>query len=525
MRKKISCLLIVAHALAFSIPALSVPPSLCEVQFVSVSEQNGHKVAKAAEQNLKKYENIFSRARDLARYKMAFGKEFIRTLREIADRGGHWIDAGAGDAAAIQEFVEENPRVFGTAISIESKAESSDRLTVIKGQFIEDIPNGKVAKGRVVTDLIGGLAYSGTPHLILRQYFDWADANGEIFVFMGTRDVYGLKNRVITADGRYLNLIDWIKGIPGIKVDLLVETREDDGVIYEKWAMRLTRDAGQPLSIPDVVLRELQPGAPPTMLFQEKPSFSARGNNALLEAQLKIRRGIENGLQKKAQSSTFTQFLDSFRGGEITHPLVSEVKNLKLAQRWVNVSPYGANLKQELENRSYDASSDKIFFGVSQRLMRFRVNSIKPERFQYTHVSAGSPLESLKDVGVLTDFYGDFATSLRPDEVLRKYVQAIGDSGTAFIFLGPEYTGFGASSDVLTEKGKRISLRNWLKSIPGLDVKLFRGGYAYAGGQWTFVRIRKTKSSVAIPPLKFLGADIHTDGDVPAMIFQEGVPR
>lgn len=530
MRRTLAFSLLVTCNLFFPGVRLQAAPSLCEGLFQKASGESRvigktATVAKAAEDNLKKYEYIFTRARDLGSYKMAFGKEFSRTLQEIAEKGGHWIDAGAGDAIAIQEFVAANPSARGTAISVESSAESTRRLDVLKGQFIEDIPNDRVAKARVVTDAIGGLAYSGTPHLVLRKYFDWIEANGEVFVFMGTRDVYGLTNRVITSDGKYLNLIDWLKQIPGIKVDVFVETREDDGKTYEKWAIRLTRDKTRPLDIPDVALRELLPGAPPTMLFQETRNLATEaGATALLEAQQKVRADVERGLRSQAQATTFTQFMDSFRGGEITHPLVSAVKGLKPTQSWVNVSAYGANLAHDLASRSYDASSGKVFFGISQKWIRFRVNAVKPEKFQYTHFHAGLALDKMTNVGVLTDFNGDFVSSLRPDDVLKRYIRAIGDSGTAFIYLGREYTGFGASSDVLTASGKRLSLRQWLKSIPGLEVKLFRGGYAYTGGQWTFVRIRKKKPTVKIPELQFLGADRRTDGEIPSMVFQEEKP-
>lgn len=528
MRKTSVFKFLMVFSLILSGGRLQAAPSLCEGLFQKASDQplasgKAATVAKAAEANLKKYENIFTRARDLDSYKMAFGKEFSRVLVEIAEKGGHWIDAGAGDAIAIQEFVAANPRTRGTAISVESAAESMARLSVIKGQFIEDIPSDRVAKARVVTDVIGGLAYSGTPHLVLRKYFDWLDAHGEVFVFMGTRDVYGLINRVITADGKYLNLIDWIKLIPGIKTEVIVETREDEGTTYEKWALRLTRDKSRPLDIPDVTLRELLPGAPPTMLFQEARGLSIEaGDTVLLQAQQKVRADLEQGLRSQAQATTFTQFMDSFRGGEITHPLVSAVKGLKPTQSWVNISAYGANLAHDLASKAYDASSDKVFFGISQKWIRFRVNAVKPEKFRYTHFHSGLALDKMTNVGVLTDFNGDFVSSLRPDEVLRRYIRAIGDSGTAFIYLGREYTGFGAGSDVLTAAGKRLSLRQWLKSIPGLEVKLFRGGYAYAGGQWTFVRIRKKKPTVKIPELQFLGADRRTDGEVPSMVFQEG---
>lgn len=501
---------------------LIAAPSFCESSFQDVGVQNRSQVEQVAVDNLKNYENIFTRARDLARYKMAFGPSFSEVLAEISEKGGHWIDAGSGDAIAIRQFLAASPRASGTAISVESSAETSERLKVVKGRFIEDIAPGEVTKARVITDVIGGLAYSGSPHLVLRQYFDWLDASGETFVFMGTRDVYGLTNRVITADGRYLNLVEWIKQIPGIKMELLVETRVDDGVTYEKWAMKLVRDRDQALDIPDLVLKELVPGAPPTMLFKETAfKFKNISEASVLEAQRKVRMGIEKRRQDVASEMTFTQFMDSFRGGEIVHPLVSAVKGLQPWQSWVNVSIYGAGVKQDLLNKSFDGSSDKVFFGPSQRWIQYRVNAISPENFQYVHLPTGLGLEKINDVRVLTDFYGDFLVSLRPDVALRRYIKVIGDSGSAFIFLGPENTGYGVRSDILTAAGQRLRLRDWLKAIPGLDVKLFRGGYAYTGGEWTFVRIRKKQSNVAIPELEFLGGDLRGDGEIPAMIFQE----
>jgi hypothetical protein len=472
-------------------------------------------------QNLNKYEQIFTRTRGLGGYQLALGPLFKATLTRVQDTGGHWLDAGAGDAVAVTEFLKskKSERARASVISLESQAKPSQQLQVHVGRFIEEIPSDEISKSDVITDVFGPLAYSGHPHLILRKYFESLKKNGEIFVFLGVRDeIYGKSNRVVTADGQYLSLVEWLQHLPGVRTELFVERKDDDGTSIDKWSLRITRDFSSELKIPDVELIDFEPGAPPRMVFTETDSKFSTLDQKALEIKNKVLKNIDSALEK----ISFTQFMDSFRDGEISHPLASSIKRLKPNETWVNISEFGQNIQEDLKKKTYDSSNTHIFWGLSQKWIRFCINRINPQKFLYSNLKSSETIDRVKRVGLITDFYGDFVSSVEPDKTLQKYLDSMTENGVLYIYLGKEYTGFGASSEVLTKSGQRLNIRGWLMSIDGIKVDLYRGGYAYTGGEWTFVKIVKTKRTAPqVPRLKFRGSEPVNELEMPRMIFQE----
>lgn len=476
--------------------------------------------APQTKKNLNHFEQIFTRTRGLGGYQLALGSHFTAALKRLRTTGGHWLDAGAGDAVAVQELLQESQdrQTTATVISLDCQVKSSDRLEVHSGRFIEEIPQEEISKSDIITDVFGPLAYSGHPHLILKKYLESLKPTGEIFIFLGLRDdIYGRLNRVITRDGRYLTLVEWLQQLPGVKTELLIESRDDDGTPIEKWSLRITRQPGVELDIHDVTLTDFEPGAPPRMLFQEKlPTPEAH-----LPLQQDLKAKIATSIASQMEQMTFTRFMDSFRGGEITHPLVSSIKNLDPVESWVNISEFGANLQNEFMNKAYDASNTTVFWGLAQKWIRFRINRINPDKFLYSNLKSSEAIGTIHRLGLITDFYGDFISQLQPAQVLQKYLNAVDPDGAVYLYLGKEYTGYGATTEVITKSGQRLPLRAWLQTIDGIKASLYRGGYAYTGGQWTFVKILKTKDRIHVPRLQFLAAEPNSTQDIPRMVFRE----
>ena len=215
----------------------------------------------------------------------------------------------------------------------------------------------------------------------------------------------------------------------------------------------------------------------------------------------------------------FTQFMDSFRSGEFTHPLISSIKKLSKQQIWMNNSLFGADLKSMFDKNAYDASQVGVFIKLAQNWIRWRVGKVNTQKFEYTQIKNIETVE-IKNVQLITDFNGEFVTSLQPDLVLNKYMNLLSPQGEVFLFLGAEYTGFGSGSKIIGKNGTTQTMTQWLRSLPDLNVTFYRGGYAWAGGQWTFVKIKKKKNSIQIPKLEFLGLNQKLDSPDLQMVFQ-----
>lgn len=475
----------------------------CKNVFTSRQDLQVEIVNDSAQANLSKFEQIFTRSRGLQSYTKALGEPFAKKIEELNTLEHHWIDSGAGDGVAVWEFLNNlNSKSLTSIVSLETNLTSTDRLNVFKGRFLEEIPNSEFKKADLITDVFGPLAYSGQPDLILKKYLNILKDNGEIHVFLGVRnEIYGKSNMVITADGKYLNFADWIVQIPGLKVKLFIEQRDDEGVIVEKWNMIITKNPQTILNVPKLELVNLQDGAPPKMLFREVSTSKQDISTTIQNFSSEIRKKIKTSMTK----ASFTDFINSFRSGEFTHPLLKSIKKLTENDSWLNVSYFGDTLIENFKRENFNSSDTSIFVKLAQSWIKWRIGRVDTHRLKYTHIEGIDSLDPNNSFKLITDFNGEFLTSLKPDEVLQRYMDLLHSEGELYIYLGPDYTGFGYNSEVITSTGDRMSLRKWIQSIPDLKVNFYRGGYHWAGGQWTFVRIRKKAQNPRIPNLTFKG--------------------
>lgn len=269
------------------------------------------------------------------------------------------------------------------------------------------------------------------------------------------------------------------------------------------------------VNIPNLKVRHFKKGAPPEFLFQEDQRY----NLVSQQVKLSFQSNITEILQKRFMGKNLTWFFDQFRSGELTHPLLRATNSLKKGNTWLNFSSADMDLKEALHNKDFDYSDTHIFWSFSQKWMSFKSQFLKPLNWNFQMSSQHTPVS--KKVDLITDFFGPFQTSLEPDKVLALYLEMTNLKAPIFIHLGPEYTGFGALSEVILKTGEKISFRKWLLKIPGLNIKFYRGGYAWSGGQWTFVKITSSNSQVIIPSLQIIGIGKSTDNELPKLLFEE----
>lgn len=499
------------------LPFLAHAQSTARCEAIFLLSENGKSDGRAFD-NLTKYEQIFTKGRGLETYKIALGIEFSAALERVLTRPeAHWFDSGAGHAFAVRQALQlpHADNLKSTVVAYETGASSTDKLKVISGRFLETIADFEIPKSDLITDVFGPLAYSSNPHLVMQKYFNNLKPNGEIYIFLGARhELYGQTNQVITASGKVLNLAQWIETIPGIKADLIRTTKEDDGTIYEMWTLRIRKEKND-IDVPAIEMIAFKEGAPPAMTFKEISANQGPIHQKSLQQQARHR------FRELTANITATQFLDSFRGGELRHPLIASIKSLKPEDRWINSSELGDNFANSLRKKEYDFSDTKVFTGLAQKFIRWRARGIDMERINHTFVQDTQILKDVRNVKLITDYHGDFMSAFAPDTVLKRYVDTISDKGEIYIYTGQEYGGFGSNSIVMTKDGRKLPLRQWLQQIPGLKSRLFRGGYHWAGGEWTFMKIQVTdREKVSIPNLKLIGTSENKEG-LPLPFFEE----
>lgn len=472
-----------------------------------------------AKDNLTKFELVFQRGRGLYSYVSALGKDFKTKLSEIENKeNAHWLDAGGGEGNALYQFYQTNPKspLTSTLVSLESFAEPTEKIKVLKGRYIEHIPSNELTQADLITDVFGPMAYSSEPHKVLAKYLEVLKPDGEIHIFLGSKEeIFGKNNKFITSKNEILDFTEWLQSIPGLEITSRKEAREDDMNPFEVWSVKIKKQTLKTIEIPELQARSFKAGAPPEFLFQETKNVYPLSSLAKQQQQ----ELIIKDLQPRLANLNLTSFFDQFRSGELTHPLLKIANSLRINDSWLNFSSAENNLALDLANKSFDYSDSSIFWGISQKWMALRSSFLKPQNWDFQEMT--NIVGQTKKAQLITDLYGPFQTSLEPDKVLTQYLQLSEARSPIFIHLGKEYTGFGALSEVILKSGEKVSLRRWLMNIPNLDIRFYRGGYAWSGGQWTFVRIINSKPRIKIPTLKVLGIGKSTNNDVPKILFEE----
>lgn len=133
---------------------------------------------------------------------------------------------GSGKGIAAEDLANLGYDV--TAIEIAGVSHTATKTTAKGGKITringEDAAKTtKLEKGSydVFFDTHGANAYTDRPDLVMQKIVDALKTDGKYHLFGGGgADNWALNNKVILEDGKVVSYIDWLKTIPGIKVEV-----------------------------------------------------------------------------------------------------------------------------------------------------------------------------------------------------------------------------------------------------------------------------------------------------------------
>lgn len=193
-------------------------------------------------------ENNFSVERDLPRYVMELGVEFLADLKNL-DGTKHWIDMGSGEGVAIENYFQigtetesdmlrqrvnrfpldqlrhfneirdkrRADRAAVTGITYVMRRRTPDyggKLRHLVGRYFEIIPNNEIGEADLICDVAGVFSYSHSVDVVLRKYFELLNPGGKTYIRFG----FGLSQNKVRIGAREISLEQWVRDIRGIRV-------------------------------------------------------------------------------------------------------------------------------------------------------------------------------------------------------------------------------------------------------------------------------------------------------------------
>lgn len=421
--------------------------------------------------------NTFTTGRSLGQYMIAFNRPGYASLALQKDLEkikmnphAHWLDAGGGMGFATEQATKEGGSKFkSTLVSVETGAEDivDDqtgvvRRKVIKGKFIEDIADEEMQKSDLITDLYGPLAYSSRPDQVLRKYLDNLKQDGVAYIYLGEDlDTFGLFDQIVTRDGKLLTLTEWLEAVEGIKVEVVkVNTVFPDTNIVKGERSRVAKISlikeAKEIQIPELERLSFQEGGTmdgwivPRMVFKETKTGK--------QPALPDNKAVPNSLRK---------FITNFRTGELEHPVLDSLNEVK-ADQWAHFSNEELNWSSL---SSVKIKDDNYFDMSSTRLLgRFKTVADKGILPKVTNVNSLSGKQNLK---LISDHNGSIVASDTPDKMLKLYLDSIADDGKIVINMGDDNQGL-SKIKILDNNGSHTTLKQWLLKIPGINVSTKR---------------------------------------------------
>ncbi|MFL5815414.1 MAG: class I SAM-dependent methyltransferase [Bdellovibrionia bacterium] len=224
--------------------------------------------------------NDYNTERGLKDYDRAFLSALSPKLRALVLKDGHWLDAGAGQARAISEFVrlqqakkEPVPRITALAYKADpdaarnyqslSQKVGGQKLKLLQGRFLEQIPKSEIGATDLITDVYGPFAYSQNLDQVLNQYLELLKPGGSAMIAYDQAGTTFIRTR----SGQSLNVLKWLKSL-GRKDLLKVEHRSDHSGDDEH--VIITRLGTDEIKVPRLKLVYLKDSAPPRRIFVEE---------------------------------------------------------------------------------------------------------------------------------------------------------------------------------------------------------------------------------------------------------------
>ena len=149
-------------------------------------------------------ENNFTSNRDLGGYAQVLGPGFLGHLHGL-QAGDHWVDAGAGDCAAVAEYLGTKAHCRVSAIGIHPPA-NRPACDLHLGRTLEDLPVEEVAPADLITDVYGPLQYSLKLDEVVRWYLRVLKPGAPLLLSTNLvghmREFYDAYREVLLALGR-----------------------------------------------------------------------------------------------------------------------------------------------------------------------------------------------------------------------------------------------------------------------------------------------------------------------------------
>lgn len=227
--------------------------------------------------------NFFETRRTFEKYIELFPAAFSDDISRL-DSSGHWLDAGSGEAFAVQDFFKpvpidadgflknmqrstwkpreikvnpdqvretakrlsstspiHRPQVTAVTFSMERSDPQLERLEIKSGKLFEQIPISEFKPADIITDLFGVSAYSPQIDEVLRRYHQILKPGGKAYLFLGDYvespqlvgfrrpepvgkpgwDSAFVQSEVITKSGKKTSLLDWVRNLPGFGAEVL----------------------------------------------------------------------------------------------------------------------------------------------------------------------------------------------------------------------------------------------------------------------------------------------------------------
>ena len=288
-------LLVFAFCKLFLFSGSVLAQEKCERLFDQGSDSSQQVLEKHLLSTAKNLENNnYTQARVLDEYNEFFlfraGKDLLQTLAEL-HQGATWFDMGSGRNVALVKGLEKNPQIRrGVGVSAtRSEFALGDqrvpgRLKQINGDYLENlVKQGRLRnqKGKIdlITEVFGPFTYSRNVTEVMQIYMDLLKTNGQLMMAFQisrgkVRSVFGPEesypyNSVFSEKGlNEYGLLEWIKTIPGISVELIEQKVEkEDGKFDHVMGVRITKLQNQ-IVVPQTIIVDKEiPTVPPMRIF------------------------------------------------------------------------------------------------------------------------------------------------------------------------------------------------------------------------------------------------------------------
>jgi len=233
-------------------------------------------------------ESDFNVNRDFVYYTDHLGHEFTNKLRPVNGLAAHWVDLGAGNAAAMRRMyrpVGRQPSVDAKAVYCTAVgfAEPKDILSVKESEMIakefgkdafqylaglfHELSDATIGRADVITDVYGVLSYTPDPSRDLRKALNLLNPNGILIMEI---DPKGFAFEGKSGDVAWVEYLKTIGGIEVTRVEPRKDLHDPNGTKVKSMVIELTRTKG-PISVPELQVTALFSNTPPARTLRLKP--------------------------------------------------------------------------------------------------------------------------------------------------------------------------------------------------------------------------------------------------------------